>query len=511
MTPPITADARSTALTERAAAHVFELSNDLLGSASLDNYFTALNPAWERTLGFSREVLEAQSFIEFVHPGDRAGTLAEIDRMTAGGDGPVHFRNRYATRDGGWRWLSWQAELCDEGYYFIAHDVTLQVAAEQRRYLGASIVEGVDDAIFTKTTDGVVTSWNRASEEMYGFTAGEAIGRSMADLVVPAELSDEPERIVERLLCGEGIRQYTTQRRHKNGALMTVSLTASLLRDADHTVVGVAVISRDISEMDLDQDPRVQGELDALAWVGRIRDAIDEDRIVFHAQPIIRLDREVESYELLCRMVDPEGGIVSPGRFLPAAERFGLITELDLLAVDEAARQIANGHRVNINLSTASVGRRHIVDVLADRLHAAGADPSKMTLELTETALMKDVVAAQRFAVEASELGCRISLDDFGTGFGGFTYLKKMPIDQLKIDVEFVRDLPSSRESQHVVKAVATLARGLGLESVAEGVEDDKTFALLHDYGVTHAQGYLIAAPAPMADALVSQPASTRS
>jgi PAS domain S-box-containing protein len=495
-------------MTERAAAHVFELSNDLLGSASLNNYFTALNPAWERTLGFSREALMRQPFMEFVHPGDQAATLAEIDRMTADGVGTVQFENRYATHDGGWRWLSWQAEACPEGYYFIAHDVTAQIAAEQRRYLGASIVEGVDDAIMTETTDGVVTSWNRASEELYGFTASEAIGRSMVDLVVPAELGDEPERIIERLLAGEGVRQYTTRRHRKDEALMTVSLTASLLRDADHAVVGVAVISRDISEMDLDQD-RARSELDALAWVGRIRDAIDDQRIVFYAQPIIRLDGEVESYELLCRMVDPEGAIVPPGRFLPAAESYGLIAELDLLAIEEGARQIAKGHRVNINLSTASVGRRHIVDVIADRLHAAGADPLKMTIEITETALMKDLVAAQRFAVGASKLGCRISLDDFGTGFGGFTYLKRLPIHQLKIDVEFVRDLSSCRESQHVVKAVASLARGLNLESVAEGVEDDQTFALLQDYGVTHAQGYLIAPPAPVADA-INQPTSFR-
>ena len=451
-----------------------------------------------------------QSFIEFVHPGDRAATLAEIARLTASGVETVHFRNRYAIRDGGWRWLSWQAEICAEGYYFIAHDVTLQVAAEQRQYLEASIIEALDDAIITKTTDGIVTSWNRASEELYGFTASEAIGRSI-DLIVPAELSEEPDRIVERLHAGEGVRQYTTQRCHKDGVLLTVSLTASLLRDADHMVVGVAVISRNISEMGLDQDSPVQGELDALAWVGRIRDAIDDDRIVFHAQPIVRLHREVESYELLCRMLDHEGEMIPPGRFLPAAERYGLITELDLLAIEEGARQIANGHRVNVNLSTASVGRRHIVDALADRLHAAGADPSKMTLEITETALMKDVVSAQRFALEASELGCRICLDDFGTGFGGFTYLKRMPIDQLKIDVEFVRDLSSSRESRHVVKAIATLARGLGLESVAEGVEDDETVALLHEYGVTHAQGYLIGPPAPIADPIVSQPASTRS
>ena len=192
--------------------------------------------------------------------------------------------------------------------------------------------------------------------------------------------------------------------------------------------------------------------------------------------------------------------------FLPAAECYGLIEELDLLAIDEAARQLAAGHRVNINLSTASVGRWHIVDVLAEKLSDAGADPSLLTVEITETALMKNIVTAQRFAAGISALGCRVSLDDFGTGFGGFTYLKKLQIDQLKIDVEFIRDLDSSRTSQHVVKAVVSLAQGLSLETVAEGVEDEETFALIADYGVTHAQGYLFARPAPVSQMLEAAP-----
>jgi EAL domain-containing protein (putative c-di-GMP-specific phosphodiesterase class I) len=116
--------------------------------------------------------------------------------------------------------------------------------------------------------------------------------------------------------------------------------------------------------------------------------------------------------------------------------------------------------------------------------------------------VMKDIAAAQRFASAVAALGCRLALDDFGTGFGGFTYLKKLRIDRLKIDVEFVRDLHSSSASQHVVKAVVSLAKGFGLDTVAEGVEDAESFALLEGYGVTHAQGYFIATPAPIAQVL---------
>lgn len=497
--PPSTEGLR--AAEERAAWRGFAFSSDLMGSASADGYFTALNPAWEKTLGFTTEALMEQPFINFVHPADREATVAEMGRLGAEGLGREVFENRYAVKSGGWCWLSWQVELCDEAYHFVARDVTARVAAEQRSHLLAHIVEGVDDAIATKTTDGVVTSWNRACEDLYGFTATEAVGQSMVDLIVPEEHSHEPAAIVKRLLEGQGVRQYTTQRRHKDGTEMTVSLTASLMRDAAHAVIGVAVVSRDISQLNVD-DITVHSEVDTLVWVGRIRDAIDEDRMSFHAQPIVGLDGVVKSYELLCRMAERNGHLVPPARFLPAAENYGLVEEIDLRAIDEAVRQIARGYPVSVNLSSASVGRWHIVDVIAERLAKANADPSQLTIEITETALMKNMATAQRFATGISDLGCRVSLDDFGTGFGGFTYLKKLQIDQLKIDVEFIKDLQSSRTSRHVVKAVVSLAQGLELETVAEGVEDEETLALVEQYGVTHAQGYFLMAPGPIGEVI---------
>ena len=486
---------------DRAGSHAFGLSSDLLGSASADGYFTALNPAWEKTLGFDNETLMGRPFLDFVHPADREATVAEMARLGAERTGPEVFENRYSIKSGGWCWLSWEVEVCDEAYYFVARDVTARIVTDQRGALLANIVEGIDDAIVTKTTDGVITSWNHASEELYGFTEAEAVGQSMADLIVPEAYAHEPMAIIKRLLEGQGVRQYTTQRQHKNGTKLTVSLTASLMRDAAHKVVGVAVISRDISQNDL-EGVGAHSELNAMVWVGRIRDAIDEDRMCFYAQPIIDLEGQVKSYELLCRIVDRNGGIVAPGLFLPAAESYDLIEELDLLAIEEAARRIAQGHRVHINLSTASVGRWHIVDAINDMLATAEADPSLLTIEITETALMKNMATAERFASGISELGCRVALDDFGTGFGGFIYLKKMQIDQLKIDVEFIRDLCSSNTSQHVVKAVVSLAQGMGLETVAEGVEDEETFALLSQYGVTYAQGYFFARSAPSDDVL---------
>ena len=485
----------------RARDVAFEISCDLIGSADVENHFIALNGEWERRLGHSKVELMSRPFVEFVHAADRPATEAELARLAGGSASAVGFEHRFATAEGGWRWLSWQVQSREDGNYFIVRDVTEQVGIEQRRQLLMNVVEGVDDAIFTKTIDGVVTSWNRVSEELFGYTAKEAVGRDLGDLIVPKERKEEPGVIVGRLLGGEGVRQYTTQRHRKDGTVLTVSLTASLMRDHQQNILGVVVVTRDISELSL-EDVESRGEIDTLVWVGRVRDAIDEDRIVFYAQPIIGVRGQPKSYEFLCRMMSREGEMIQPGQFLPAAENYGLIEEIDLLAVKAAAKQIALGFEISINLPTSTVGRRHVVDAIADALRREGAPASGLTVEITETALMKDVPAARRFADDLSSLGIHLALDDFGTGFGGFTYLKKLPIHRLKIDVEFVKDLPTSRASQQVVKAVVALADGFGLDTVAEGVEDQRSRELLEEYGVDFMQGFHLGRPGPMGKVL---------
>jgi EAL domain-containing protein (putative c-di-GMP-specific phosphodiesterase class I) len=130
------------------------------------------------------------------------------------------------------------------------------------------------------------------------------------------------------------------------------------------------------------------------------------------------------------------------------------------------------------------------------------ADPSLIVVELTETALFEDEEAAAALFERISALGCKLALDDFGTGYGGFRYLKRLPVDLLKIDMDFVRDLPTNEASQHVVKAVVSLAQDFGQKTVAEGVEDMATMQLLRDFGVDFAQGYAIARPKPAREVL---------
>ena len=293
----------------------------------------------------------------------------------------------------------------------------------------------------------------------------------------------------------------------RDGRLLPVAYSAAPIT-IDDEVQGIVVVFGDVSARRAEEQ-RHRRELETLSWVGRISDALDEDRFVLHAQPIIDVhSRKVVMHELLLRMVDRDGAIIAPGRFLPAAEQYGLIEDIDRWVLAQAIKLAARGQRVHFNISAKSLGSRELMNDLVRTLRGTGADPRLLVCELTETALANDETVAQAFVHELGELGCEIALDDFGIGYGGFNYLKRLPITALKIDMQFVRDLVDNPQNQHVVKAIVNLAQGFGPHTIAEGVESLATLTLLEEYGVDFAQGFAIGRPAPI-DTLFKADAST--
>ena len=218
--------------------------------------------------------------------------------------------------------------------------------------------------------------------------------------------------------------------------------------------------------------------------------------MVLYSQPIAPLKRGEQREELLLRILGRGGEVIAPSEFLPAAERYGMITEIDRWVLAESVQLAAGGRRVHVNVSAESVGEADFLPLVQELLQRTRADPSHLVFEITETAVMRDLNQAANFARCVTRLGCRLALDDFGTGFGSLTYLKRLPIHYLKIDKEFVAGLVSSPTNQHLVKAILNLAQGFGQETIAEGVEDDATLELLRSYGVDFAQGFHIGRPA---------------
>jgi EAL domain-containing protein (putative c-di-GMP-specific phosphodiesterase class I) len=209
----------------------------------------------------------------------------------------------------------------------------------------------------------------------------------------------------------------------------------------------------------------------------------------------------VVQHELLLRML-LDGDVVAPGDFLPHAESHGIITEVDRWVLQRAARLAAEGATVQLNISNRSIGEPALVAEVDRVLKATGADPSKLVFEMTECALLGDERASRKFADAMHALGCRLALDDFGSGYAGLSHLKHLPVQYLKIDVEFVRDLLEDKASRHVVGAVVDLARRFDLQTIAEGVERMETLDLLRELGVDYAQGYALGRPGPVRDVL---------
>jgi diguanylate cyclase (GGDEF)-like protein/PAS domain S-box-containing protein len=249
-----------------------------------------------------------------------------------------------------------------------------------------------------------------------------------------------------------------------------------------------------------------------VSWVDVIRDGLDEERFVLQAQPIMNLATgDTGQFELLLRLRDPLGELISPAAFLPAAERYDLIGAIDRWVVKRSIAMLAEENRrgrrltFEVNISGRSAGDDELLALIEGELRANEVDPAQIIFEITETTAVADIPRAQDFAHRLAALGCRFALDDFGAAFASFYYLKHLPFDYLKIDGEFVRGCVADHTDQLVIKAVVDIARGLGKSTVAEMVGDEETLELVRRLGVDYVQGFHIGKPAPLARWLVDR------
>ena len=252
-----------------------------------------------------------------------------------------------------------------------------------------------------------------------------------------------------------------------------------------------------------DADERLAGMQARLAQATQIRRALAEDRFVLYWQPIIEIATGTATHhELLLRMLGEDGRVIPPAGFIETAERFGLIQELDRWVVRNAIALLADDpdsdHRIEVNLSGASIGDPELPLLIERELAATGVDPSRLVFEITETAAIANMEQARAFAERLTRLGCRFALDDFGAGFSSFYYLKHLPLDYLKIDGDFIRNLAHSPTDQLVVKSMVDIARGMGMKTIAEFVEDAETLEALRQHGIDYSQGYFHGRPEPV-------------
>jgi EAL domain-containing protein (putative c-di-GMP-specific phosphodiesterase class I) len=240
---------------------------------------------------------------------------------------------------------------------------------------------------------------------------------------------------------------------------------------------------------------------------GMLQSALDDHRVMVYYQPVIDLPTgTVAGFEALARIAEPDGSILCPAAFVPAAEDSGLVVPLGAqvlgMACQEARLWEPTGlpqcdPTVAVNLSSRQFQPGDLVAMVRDRLERTGLDPSCLHLELTETAVidLRPEILEQLGSIR--DLGVQVGLDDFGTGYASLTHLRRLPLTFVKIDQTFVQGLGTEDDDEGIVSAVVNLAANLGLRSIAEGVETSDQLDRLRELGCDQAQGYLFARPLP--------------
>jgi diguanylate cyclase (GGDEF)-like protein/PAS domain S-box-containing protein len=549
----------------RAAEQRFEVAFDRAPNGMFlsdhEGRFLRLNDALTGLTGYSRDELLEQGPLGVVHPDDVAQV---VEAMTAMGDGDIRLEHRLCHRDGHDVWVSVSATLVRDQHGKPLHVLgQMQDVTERREYearlrhladhdpltgllnrrgferaleahiartrrygaAGALLVVDLDGFKYVNDTLGhhagdqlIVACASALRERLRETDVLARLGGDEFAVLLPVESAPEAATVASALV--EIVRQRSRGFGGQQAGNVTASIGVAVV-DAATVSGGELMVGADLAmyeakeagrnqfavyQADSDRQPRIRAQM---TWLQRLDRALAEERLVLHAQPIVDLrTRATVRHEILLRMVGDDGELIMPESFLPAAERFGTITAIDRWVLAEAIRAMgrvtAAGGRLalSVNVSARSVGDAELVAVLSAELAAAGVEPADLVVELTETAAVSDIPRAGAFAEAVRTLGCGFALDDFGAGFGSFSYLKHLPFDVLKIDGEFVAHAQDNETDRLVIAAVTGIAHGLGRTTVAELIEDGPVINVLLAHGVDLGQGHHLGRPVPLDDLL---------
>ncbi len=489
---------------------------------------------------------------EFTHPDDVRAAQPHRARLELGIVDSFRIDQRYRRRDGEFVWARTRVSTTEDDGVMLAithiEDVTEQRrAAEQLRYAArhdeltglpnrAYLMHLLQEKLATSEIDQAAVLFVdldnfKTINDSLGHEVGdqllqvvsERLRKALRDHDVLARfggdefiviMSGEPIDVAERLrmathepvMVGEHELFVTASIGYCTNH--TVGMTPNdMLRDADAAMYRAKARGRDCVEA-FEVGGHEHG-VQALRTAGELRRGIERGEIVPYFQPIVDLESgRVLGYEVLARWLHPDRGMLPPSEFLPLAEETGLLIELGARILRDSLAQLAQwraaGHAFSKCTLSVNVGTRQLIDpnfhnVVVDALAETGIDANSLWLEITETALLADVKAATVALRDLRSLGLHLSVDDFGTGYSSLTYLKRFPVEAIKIDRSFVAGLGLEAEDTTIVEAVVRLGQALGLHVVAEGIESPLQLSRLRDLGCDRGQGYLFGRPRPAA------------
>jgi len=324
-----------------------------------------------------------------------------------------------------------------------------------------------------------------------GLTEAQQLAQQLLDAIESAALVADSRPV--RLTASVGISAYPDGGRTSETLLAHADIAMSHAKRLGHN----RWHAYSLGDTDLDSMRKT------VNWQALIRQALEHDELLLEFQPIVHVSGDTAQpyFEALVRLRDADGRLHPAARFVETAEYTGQIVEIDKWVLRRVMALLAlPEHRHNcvaMNLSGRSLSAPGLLDYFRQQALASNVEPARIVFEITETAAVAEMARAESFLAHMQKLGYRFSLDDFGAGFSSFTYLKHMPVDQVKIDGSFIRYLDTNRADQIFVRAIIQVARELGLETVAECVETKATLELLLDMGVDYVQGYHLGNPGP--------------
>jgi diguanylate cyclase (GGDEF)-like protein/PAS domain S-box-containing protein len=520
-----------------------------------------VSPACQELLGGSPEELVGMTLFHLVHPEDLHRVTAQIAEKIQL-QPMVQFELQISTLDGS-EVRDIEAVISDmhenpavNGYVLNLRDISKRKAAEAQLEFAAlhdTLTGLANRALILDRTEQLLARSRRHDHEpavlfidldnfkdvndTLGHRAGDSLLVQLADRLVAAvresdtvgrmggdefvvlldgPLGDgEPEHIAAKLLTVLG-EPVNLGPEYEYPIAVSASIGIAIGRRArPDDLIGDADIALYQAKAAGKRCSVVFAPAMAEAVANRLRHESDLHRAVAESefylvyQPLFDLDPvAVYGVEALLRWQHPERGVVSPAEFIPALEANGLILEVGRWVLGEACRQLAEWERdgpqlvMSVNVSMAQFGTDRIVEDVAEAISTAGCSPSRVILEITETMLMSDPAAVRERLRLLKDLGVRIAVDDFGTGYSSLAYLRQFPIDELKIDRTFIASILESRESNVIVKSFVDLGQALGIETLAEGIEDYTQLEILQSVRCLRGQGFLVSRPLA-AEALV--------
>jgi len=534
-----------------------ETSHDLIWTTDASGRFTYLNAAALTIFGLAPKDLIGRCFFDF--EADTAHISNRRFLATLKKSGEVkHYVTRLVTAKGQDRWIGINARVVqdDNGVMFAirgtARDITEEHLATLRiehlalhdaltelpnrhslqRQIEAALQSGgvgallfldidhfkyVNDNLGHRMGDQLIVGMGSVLRDAMRGVNGELfrLGGDEFAIHLPTALRKEAIDAAEQAL--DAVRRYRFQA-GDNKVISNLAASAGIALYPFHGADVLALMSNvDIAmyqAKDLGRNRHILFDQasDSLRsthrrihWAKKLRDALDEDRLVLFQQPVVRLkNSKPVHHEILVRIRDDNGGHILPGNFIEIAESLGLIQEIDMRVVEKLLAYLRSSGQVDkklryfVNLSRVSISDQHWIQRFLAMLRASGVNPNQLVFEITETAAMSEIDVTLTFIKRLKEMGCRFALDDFGAGFSSFYYLKRFDVDYLKIDGGFIRDLATDEGSRIFVRALNDVAHGLDKQVIAEWVETPEVLNLLLGMGTQFGQGFLFQRPVPL-------------